>query len=120
MLKVLSNGCFLPILLDEKKRGDGHLFNGNKGAKVVETSSKNDLLINLLDWPSLYLSRTRIGICGKNHVRKGNEGNLGQSISKADGSRGAENLGTAMNTIDIDREINNPNTATNIAKKRKT
>ena len=44
ILKVLSNGHFLSIPLDEKRRGDGRSLGKNRGAKVVEVFSENAFL----------------------------------------------------------------------------
>ena len=48
MLKALSNGRFLLIPLDGKRRGDGRSLGGNRGAQVVETSFEDALLRILL------------------------------------------------------------------------
>ena len=44
ILKALSNGRFLPIPLDGKRRGDGRSIGGNRGAKIVGASFEDAFL----------------------------------------------------------------------------
>ena len=45
ILKALLNSCFLPILLNEKRRGDSRSLGGNKRAKLGGAFSQEALLI---------------------------------------------------------------------------
>lgn len=110
------------ILLDGKKRRDGHLFGKNKGAKVGKAFSKDIFLIILLHKPSFCLFGIGIGICRENYIRKGRENNsiLGINIANkierannpskntnpANIDGGVEKLGRSTDTADIDRGAN--------------
>lgn len=97
----------MPILLDEKKKEDKHLFGGNKGAKVRKTSFKYVLLIILLHWPSFCLLEIGISIFGENHIEKGGRDNLSLGTSKINGDGRADNPSIGTNIADAGKETNN-------------
>lgn len=109
-MKALSNGRFLPILLDKKKRRDGRLLGGNKRAKVEGVFSENALLIIPFHWPSLCLPWRGVSMCGKDHIRNGGGDNRGLSTDTVDGVRGADDPGMSTDTLDKDGRANNPTT----------
>lgn len=67
-LKVLSNGRFLPIALDWKKKRDR--CSENKKVKVRAASFEDALLIVMLQWLILCLFGIGVGICKEDHKRK--------------------------------------------------
>ena len=118
MLKALSNGCFLPILLDGKRRGNKRSLSKKKVAKVVEASSEDDFLIIPLYWPSLCLFGTSIDVYRKNYVENSggddpgpgtgtDKSNISTDTSDTDDTDGeADNLGRDINTPNADRKAN--------------
>ena len=67
MLKILSNGRFLPIALDEKRKEDRRSLGG---AKVGGAFFEDALLIIPLHWLSLWFSGIGVGICEEDHIEK--------------------------------------------------
>lgn len=128
ILKTLSNSCFLPILLDKKRKGDRYLIGGNKGAKVRKASFKDVFLIISLHWPSLFLSKIGVDVCKENCVKKGKGDNqspgtnivktvkktddLSKDIDILDKDRGVDKLIISTKIPDIDGKTDNPDTST--------
>lgn len=89
--------------MDGKKKRDKHLFCKNQRAKVGVTSFEDVFLIILLHLPSFCLSGIGIGICEKDHIRKGERNNPNPSINRVDRDGKINNLGININIADIDK-----------------
>lgn len=103
------------ILLNRKRKGDGHLLSGNKGAKVGEAYFEDTFLMILIYWPSFHLSGTGVSICRKDHVGKSKRTNAFLGKNKVDVNRIANNPGPGIGIIDKDKEADNLGIETNIA-----
>ena len=117
MLKALLNDRFLPIPLDEKKKGDGCSLGRNRGAQVVGASSEDALLRIPLYWLSLCFPRTGVCICGSEHVGNGGGDDPSSITGTLDTDGGADNPSIGTDTPDIDdtnRGADDPGTGTDI------
>lgn len=110
-MKASSNGRFLLILLDGKKRVDECSLGKNRGTKVVEASFENSFFINLFHQPSFCLPKTDVGIYRKDPIANGKGDNPGLAPDTPNIDRRADNLGKGTNTPDtnnIDGIANGP------------
>ena len=115
ILKVLLNSRFLPIPLNKKRRGDGRSFGGNRGTKVVETSSKDNLLRIPLHSLSLRLPRIGICVCREDYIENGGGDNPSPGTGTPDTERGDNEPSTGTDTPktdNIDGGANDPGTGT--------
>lgn len=115
MLKALSNGRFLLILLNGKRKKDKRLLSGNRGAKIKEVFSEDTFLIIPIYWPSLCLSKTSICICRENHIRKKGRNNPGLNTYVTNRNKEIDNLSTSPNIADTNKKANNLRIGINIA-----
>lgn len=85
LIKTLLNDLFLPILLDKKRKRNGHTFNKNTSSEDIfliflfdnffEYTFLLFLLYSLIVSPSFHLSTCRlcVSIFGKNNTKKAEE-----------------------------------------------
>lgn len=123
-LKALSNSRFLPILLNKIRRKDK--YSVNTKVKVGIASFEDAFLIVILYWPTFCLFRISIDVYRENHIGKSRRYNSSSSRADRDkkvddlsrntggANRRANNLGTDINTVDINRKRDNLGRSTSI------
>lgn len=91
MLKTLSNGYFLMISLDGKRKRDSYSLSGNKGAKIVGAFFENIFIIIPFYWPSLCYLKIGFDVCGNDHIGTSRRDNSGSGTDIADGDGRTDN-----------------------------